>query len=58
MNAIIYSQSLIFRIFIFTLMSPIVLLIFPFAIAWGLIQLYKLRTHTLNPDYFTTNKEL
>ena len=58
MNTIFYSQSLIFRLFIIILMSPIVLLTFPFAIAWGLIQLYKLRTRTLNPDYFTTNKEL
>lgn len=54
MNTIFYSQSLIFRLFIIILMSPIVLLTFPFAIAWGLTQLYKLRTHTITQ----LNKEL
>ena len=46
------------RYLTFTLMTPIIMLLLPFIVIWSLTQAYKLHTRTLNPDYFTTNKEL
>ena len=46
------------RYLTFALMTPIIMLLLPFIVIWSLTQAYKLHTRTLNPDYFTTDKEL